>query len=201
MFILGEIIGWEFLLVLAVIALLFGSSKLPKSPVDGSGEIGAREGHARRRRQERRRRPQGRPCRVLTASNSAPEPEHGRITGRCHSSDESGHERHANRNEDETAERLAPAFGEPAESVAEFEPDQRKKHADGPDDDRGEHDGDRRSAKPETGYKVVDPQNEAGNDQLSETEIRPQRFATCGSSRRLPQRVVPTATRNSPPIG
>jgi sec-independent protein translocase protein TatA len=30
MFILGEIIGWEFLLVLAVIALLFGSSKLPK---------------------------------------------------------------------------------------------------------------------------------------------------------------------------
>src|SRR5689334_15335103 len=30
MFILGEIIGWEFLLVLALIALLFGSSKLPK---------------------------------------------------------------------------------------------------------------------------------------------------------------------------
>ncbi len=26
----GEIIGWEFLLVLAVIALLFGSSQLPK---------------------------------------------------------------------------------------------------------------------------------------------------------------------------
>jgi sec-independent protein translocase protein TatA len=30
MFILGEIIGWEFLLVLGLIALLFGSSKLPK---------------------------------------------------------------------------------------------------------------------------------------------------------------------------
>jgi sec-independent protein translocase protein TatA len=28
--IVGEIIGWEFLLVLAVIALLFGGSKLPK---------------------------------------------------------------------------------------------------------------------------------------------------------------------------
>jgi sec-independent protein translocase protein TatA len=28
--VLGEIIGWELLLVLAVIALLFGSSKLPK---------------------------------------------------------------------------------------------------------------------------------------------------------------------------
>ncbi len=28
--VLGEIIGWEFLLVLAVIALLFGSSQLPK---------------------------------------------------------------------------------------------------------------------------------------------------------------------------
>lgn len=30
MLILGEIIGWELLLVLALIALLFGSSKLPK---------------------------------------------------------------------------------------------------------------------------------------------------------------------------
>jgi len=28
--ILGEIVGWEFLLVLAVVALLFGSSQLPK---------------------------------------------------------------------------------------------------------------------------------------------------------------------------
>jgi sec-independent protein translocase protein TatA len=28
--VLGEIVGWEFLLVLAVIALLFGGSKLPK---------------------------------------------------------------------------------------------------------------------------------------------------------------------------
>ncbi len=28
--VLGEIIGWELLLVLAVIALLFGGSKLPK---------------------------------------------------------------------------------------------------------------------------------------------------------------------------
>ena len=28
--VLGEIIGWEFLLVLAVVALLFGSSQLPK---------------------------------------------------------------------------------------------------------------------------------------------------------------------------
>ena len=28
--VLGEIIGWEFLLVLAVIALLFGSSQIPK---------------------------------------------------------------------------------------------------------------------------------------------------------------------------
>jgi sec-independent protein translocase protein TatA len=28
--VLGEIIGWEFLLVLAIIALLFGSSQLPK---------------------------------------------------------------------------------------------------------------------------------------------------------------------------
>jgi sec-independent protein translocase protein TatA len=28
--VLGEIIGWEFLLVLAVILLLFGSSQLPK---------------------------------------------------------------------------------------------------------------------------------------------------------------------------
>jgi sec-independent protein translocase protein TatA len=28
--IFGEIIGWEFLLVIAVIALLFGSTKLPK---------------------------------------------------------------------------------------------------------------------------------------------------------------------------
>jgi hypothetical protein len=36
-------------------------------------------------------------------------------------SDEPGHEYYANRNEDETAERLAPALGEPAESVTEFE--------------------------------------------------------------------------------
>jgi sec-independent protein translocase protein TatA len=28
--VIGEIIGWEFLLVIAVIALLFGSSQLPK---------------------------------------------------------------------------------------------------------------------------------------------------------------------------
>ena len=28
--VLGEIVGWEFLLVLAVAALLFGSSQLPK---------------------------------------------------------------------------------------------------------------------------------------------------------------------------
>jgi sec-independent protein translocase protein TatA len=28
--VLGEIIGWEFLLVLAVIALLLGSSQIPK---------------------------------------------------------------------------------------------------------------------------------------------------------------------------
>ena len=28
--VLGEIIGWEFFLVLAVVALLFGSSQLPK---------------------------------------------------------------------------------------------------------------------------------------------------------------------------
>jgi sec-independent protein translocase protein TatA len=28
--VLGEIVGWEFLLVLAVIALLFGGAKLPK---------------------------------------------------------------------------------------------------------------------------------------------------------------------------
>jgi sec-independent protein translocase protein TatA len=28
--VLGEIIGWEFLVVLAVIALLFGGSQLPK---------------------------------------------------------------------------------------------------------------------------------------------------------------------------
>ena len=28
--VLGEIIGWEFLLVIAIIALLFGSTQLPK---------------------------------------------------------------------------------------------------------------------------------------------------------------------------
>ena len=28
--VLGEIVGWEFLLVIAVAALLFGSSKIPK---------------------------------------------------------------------------------------------------------------------------------------------------------------------------
>ena len=28
--VLGEIIGWEFLLVIAVIALLFGSTQIPK---------------------------------------------------------------------------------------------------------------------------------------------------------------------------
>jgi sec-independent protein translocase protein TatA len=28
--VLGEIVGWEFLLVLAMVALLFGSSQLPK---------------------------------------------------------------------------------------------------------------------------------------------------------------------------
>jgi sec-independent protein translocase protein TatA len=28
--VLGEIVGWEFLLVLAVVALLFGSSQIPK---------------------------------------------------------------------------------------------------------------------------------------------------------------------------
>ena len=30
--VLGEIIGWELLLVIAVIALLFGSTQLPKPP-------------------------------------------------------------------------------------------------------------------------------------------------------------------------
>jgi len=30
MFVLGEIVGWEFLLVIAVIALLFGSAKVPQ---------------------------------------------------------------------------------------------------------------------------------------------------------------------------
>ncbi len=29
-FVVGEIVGWEFLLVLAVIALLFGSAQIPK---------------------------------------------------------------------------------------------------------------------------------------------------------------------------
>jgi sec-independent protein translocase protein TatA len=28
--VLGEIIGWEFLLVIAVVALLFGSTQIPK---------------------------------------------------------------------------------------------------------------------------------------------------------------------------
>jgi sec-independent protein translocase protein TatA len=28
--VLGEIVGWEFLLVIAVVALLFGSSRLPQ---------------------------------------------------------------------------------------------------------------------------------------------------------------------------
>ena len=30
MFVLGEIIGWELLLVVAVIALVFGTSKIPQ---------------------------------------------------------------------------------------------------------------------------------------------------------------------------
>jgi sec-independent protein translocase protein TatA len=30
MLVLGEIVGWEFLLVIGVIALLFGSSKIPQ---------------------------------------------------------------------------------------------------------------------------------------------------------------------------
>ena len=29
-FVVGEIVGWEFLLVLAVVALLFGSAQIPK---------------------------------------------------------------------------------------------------------------------------------------------------------------------------
>ncbi len=49
--ILGEIIGWELLLVVAVIALLFGSTKLPKLARSlGSAktefEKGLAEGHA-----------------------------------------------------------------------------------------------------------------------------------------------------------
>jgi sec-independent protein translocase protein TatA len=48
--VLGEIVGWELLLVLAVIALLFGSSKLPKLARSlGSAktefERGLQEGH------------------------------------------------------------------------------------------------------------------------------------------------------------
>jgi sec-independent protein translocase protein TatA len=48
--VLGEIIGWELLLVLAVVALLFGSSKLPKLARSlGSAktefERGLQEGH------------------------------------------------------------------------------------------------------------------------------------------------------------
>jgi len=30
MFVLGEIVGWEFLLVIGIVALLFGSSKIPQ---------------------------------------------------------------------------------------------------------------------------------------------------------------------------
>jgi len=30
MLILGEIVGWEFLLVIAIVVLLFGSSKIPQ---------------------------------------------------------------------------------------------------------------------------------------------------------------------------
>ena len=47
--VIGEIIGWELLLVLAVIALLFGGSKLPKLARSLGGakkefEAGLREG-------------------------------------------------------------------------------------------------------------------------------------------------------------
>jgi sec-independent protein translocase protein TatA len=40
MFVLGEIVGWEFLLVLVVVGLLFGSSKIP--------ELARSLGHAKR---------------------------------------------------------------------------------------------------------------------------------------------------------
>jgi sec-independent protein translocase protein TatA len=48
--VLGEIIGWEFLLVIAVIALLFGAKNLPKLARSlGSAktefEQGLKEGH------------------------------------------------------------------------------------------------------------------------------------------------------------
>ena len=48
--VLGEIVGWEFLLVIAVAALLFGSSQLPKLARSlGSAkkefEKGLEEGH------------------------------------------------------------------------------------------------------------------------------------------------------------
>jgi sec-independent protein translocase protein TatA len=48
--VLGEIIGWEFLLVIAIIALLFGSSQIPKLAKSlGSAkknfEEGLSEGH------------------------------------------------------------------------------------------------------------------------------------------------------------
>ena len=50
MFVLGEIIGWELLLVVAVIALVFGTSKIPQLARSlGSAkhefEKGLQEGH------------------------------------------------------------------------------------------------------------------------------------------------------------
>ena len=47
--VLGEIVGWEFLLVLLVIALVFGSSKIPQlARSSGIREARVREGHQRR---------------------------------------------------------------------------------------------------------------------------------------------------------
>jgi sec-independent protein translocase protein TatA len=51
MAVVAEIIGWEFLVVVAVIALLFGGSQLPKlarglGAAKSEFEKGLREGHA-----------------------------------------------------------------------------------------------------------------------------------------------------------
>ena len=48
--VLGEIVGWEFLLVIAVIALLFGAKNLPKlarslGSAKNEFEHGLKEGH------------------------------------------------------------------------------------------------------------------------------------------------------------
>jgi sec-independent protein translocase protein TatA len=48
--VLGEIVGWEFLLVIAVIALLFGAKKLPDlarslGSAKNEFEKGLKEGH------------------------------------------------------------------------------------------------------------------------------------------------------------